>query len=180
MRLILSFLLLGALTAQVFAASSVKSLLADEFQAAGLHKLSESELAEFGAATDMLVCERIHAVQNEARAAEAKAQVEGQMAAASSRGGPTWSGILLTLDKAGARSGEELQGVLKGTLQSFRGRHSLTLENGQGGQMIDHDSYAGPANDRPEVFIRPGTTGNFWLRIPQAAVRGKITPQWHE
>lgn len=172
-----SLLLLLGLTLTSFALAktpSVKTLPVEKFQSAGLHKLSSEELVALDAAIELLTAERIQALETEAKAAVTAAE---QKAAATTHGGPSWFGALLTLQKAEAQNSDELPGVLKGTLKSFRGRRSFILENGQVWQMTEDDSYAGPAYDRPEVFIRPGPLGTFWLRIPQAAVRVKVKPQ---
>ena len=52
----------------------------------------------------------------------------------------------------------------------------FTLDNGQIWQMTDLAEWSGPAYERPEVTIRPGALGTFWLRIPEAGVRVKVKP----
>jgi hypothetical protein len=42
--------------------------------------------------------------------------------------------------------------------------------------MIEADSYAGPTYTNPDVFVRPGMLGSFWLRIPDGALRVKVRP----
>lgn len=171
---------LALFTAPLSAGELIKRIPPEKFQAAGLHKLTEAELAELNAVIESLTDSRIHAVQDEARvavaAAEAKA-AEAETKATNARSGPSWLSALQILEKAGSQGGEEIQSNLKGTLKSFRGRRSFTLENGQVWQMIEDESHAGPPYEAPAVFIRPSFFGTFWLRIPQAGLRVKVKPQ---
>lgn len=166
---------LGALTVSVAASPSVKSLPVDRFQASGLHKLSEAELAELDASIELLMSKRIVAVQDEAKAAVAAAEAK---ASSSRKAGPSWLGALIALDRAEKNAGpsEDLRTRLEGTIKTFSGRRNFKLANGQVWQMVEAGSYAGPVYENPEVIIRPGMMGTFWLNIPDAALRVKVKP----
>jgi hypothetical protein len=135
----------------------------DEFAAAGLARLSPEELQALGKLVDRL------------QSSAPPAEPAGGAAAGKS---PSWLSALLTLERAGEAKGghEVLQTRLAGSLKSFSGRRNFTLQNGQQWQMIEPDSYAGPAYENPEVFIEPGMLGYFWLRIPEGALRVKVKP----
>lgn len=164
--------------------AGVRSLTPEKFRAAGLHKLTEAELAALEDAIEELAGRKVAAVQDETRqalaAAEARVQAAEkkaeQKAEAAPRSGPNWFRALITLEREGISGSEEMQSTLKGTLKTFRGRRSFALANGQVWQMIEDESYAGPAYVDPAVFIRPGTLGTFWLRIPDAGLRFKVKP----
>ena len=160
LRLIL-MLILVATTG--FALDLRRSATPEEFAAAGLAKLSPEELQALGKLVDRL--------QSSAPAAESKGE-------AAARKSPSWLTALLTLEKAGEAKGrrEVLQARLAGSLKSFSGRRSFTLQNGQQWQMIESESYAGPTYENPEVLIEPGMLGYFWLRIPDGALRVKVKP----
>jgi septal ring-binding cell division protein DamX len=160
-------------------AADLKSIPADRFQAAGLHKLTTKELAELESVFEELKSGEVSAVRKDAeqKVAAARQAAEQNAAAAATRSsGPGWFGALLTLQKAGSSASDELQSTLQGTLKNFGGRRSFTLANGQVWQMIEDGSYAGPTLNNPEVFIRPGIVGTFWLRIPDAGLRVKVKP----
>lgn len=164
----------------VVRATTLKDLPADKFRAAGLHKLTEAELAALEATLAELTGEKIQTVKTEAQAAVAAAEARTQEAEKKvqtpAKAGPSWFSALLTLEKAGKTESEELQSRLKGTLKSFEGRRNFTLQNGQVWQMLEAGSYSGPAYESPEVFIRPGAMGTYWLRIPDGALRVKVKP----
>jgi septal ring-binding cell division protein DamX len=171
-------------------AADLKSIPADRFQAAGLHKLTTKELAELESVFEELKSGEVSAVRKEAeqkvavvkqeaeqKVAAARQAAEQNAAAAATRSsGPGWFGALLTLQKAGSSASDELQSTLQGTLKNFGGRRSFTFTNGQVWQMIEDGSYAGPTLNDPEVFIRPGIVGTFWLRIPDAGLRVRVKP----
>lgn len=190
---------LGALVLAVAAHAQdfTATMTPAEKEAAGLGKLTPAELAKLREVVERYKTGEVAQVQQQARqqvaateakvqaaqaaaaAAEAKAQeAETKAASAPARKGPHWLTALVTLQKAGdsGRSDEEIRAKLDGTLKSFSGRRRFTLDNGQVWEMIESDSYAGPAYPNPDVFIRPGMLGTFWLRIPEAALRVKVKP----
>ena len=192
---------LGALVlaVAVHAQDFTATMTPAEKEAAGLGKLTPAELVKLRevverykagevaqvkqqaqekvAATEA----KVQAAQAAAAAAEAKAkEAETKAAAAPAKKGPNWLTALVTLQNAGKGDGssgdEEIHAKLDGTIKSFSGRRRFALDNGQVWEMVESDSYAGPAYTNPEVFIRPGMLGTFWLRIPDAALRVKVRP----
>lgn len=167
-KYLLTICFLFAATVAVWGVDLRTAATTEEFEAAGLAKLSPAELQ----ALEKLVA-RLQSAEV-AKAAPAAAAAT----AALPKKGPSWLGALLTLERVGQDKGEKevLQSRLAGPLKSFSGRRSFTLENGQQWQMIESDQYAGPTYQNPEVFIEPGLLGTFWLRIPDGAVRVKVKP----
>jgi hypothetical protein len=195
----LGWLGLGALLLAVAAPAQdfTRTMTPEERAAAGLERLTPAELAALKAAVERYKSGAVEVVTREAgaqtaaaaaRAAEAERQAAAaearareaaaQAAKAEPRKGPGWLTALITLEKTAQApdSAEEVRARLAGKLESFSGRQRFTLDNGQVWQMTDLAEWAGPAYDRPEVTIRPGALGTFWLRIPEAGVRVKVRP----
>jgi hypothetical protein len=116
--------------------------------------------------------------EGKAAMAEAKAKAAQNKPTVEEKKGPSWLGALITLRRAESKpdAEEAIETRLAGSVSTFEGRRSFTLENGQVWQMTEADAYAGPTYDRPVVRIRPGAFGNFWLQIPEAAIRVKVKP----
>lgn len=187
-----ALLLAVAAPAQDFTATMTPA----EKEAAGLGKLTPAELAKLREVVERYKAGELAQVQQQAQqqvaaneamvkeaqakvaAAEAKAREAESKAAAPAKKGPSWLTALITLQKAGdSGSGdEEIHARLDGTIKSFSGRRRFALDNGQVWEMVEADRYAGPTYTNPEVFIRPGLLGTFWLRIPDAALRVKVKP----
>lgn len=174
-----------ALTTTLFAQDFTKSMTAEERQATGLDKLDAIELARLKAIVERYKAGEVAVLQQAAEekvaAAEVRvkaAETKAAEAATTERKGPGWFTALVTLQKAGSRpeANEELQLKLAGTLRTFSGKRSFTLDGGQVWTMIEVDSYAGPTLQNPVVHIYPGPFGVFWLRIPEAALRVKVKP----
>ncbi|MCW5547912.1 MAG: hypothetical protein KIT44_03020 [Opitutaceae bacterium] len=171
-----------SLVAQEFTAT----LTPEERREAGLDKLSPGELARLQALVERYKAGEVAVVKQEAEQKIAAAEVRAQAAetkaatAAPEQKGPGWFRALLTLQAAGKQAADdgdvELQVRLAGTLRSFDGRRSFTLEDGQVWRMIERDSYAGPTLQNPAVTIRPGVFGVFWLKVPEAGLRVKVEP----
>lgn len=116
--------------------------------------------------------------EEKAAAAEAKAKAAAEKPAVAEKKGPGWLGALITLRRAEAKpeAEEAIESRLAGSVSTFSGRRTFTLENGQVWQMTESDAYAGPTYDHPVVRVRPGMFGTFWLQIPEAAIRVKVKP----
>ncbi len=175
------WVLATSLVAQEFTAT----LTPEERREAGLDKLSPAELARLQALVERYKAGEVAVVQQVAEqkiaAAEVRAKAaETKAAAVPEQKGPGWFRALLTLQAAGRQAGEdeavEMQVRLAGTLRSFDGRRSFTLEDGQVWRMIERASYAGPTLQNPTVTIRPGVFGVFWLKVPEAGLRVKVEP----
>lgn len=166
----------------VMAGDFTQTMTAEEREAAGLGKLTPAELARLTAAVERYKSGEVGAVQQEAErkvaAAEAKVKESEAKATASRKSGPSWLGALIALDRAEKNAGpsEDLHTRLEGTIKTFSGRRNFKLANGQVWQMVEAGSYAGPVYQNPEVIIRPGVLGTFWLNIPDAALRVKVKP----
>lgn len=186
-----------ALTVQ--AQDFTRTMTAEERADAGLEKLSAAELAKLKAFVERYKAGAVAVVQEQAeqkvaateakvKEAEQKAAVaEGKAKEAESKSasgavekkkGPGWLGALVTLKRAEAKpdAEEAIESRLEGSVSTFSGRRSFTLENGQVWQMVESDSYAGPVYERPIVRVRPGLFGTFWLQIREAAIRVKVKP----
>lgn len=180
---------LGLLTlaSSVIAQEFTATLTPEERREAGLEKLSPAELARLQALVERYKAGEVafvkQAAEQKVAAAEVRAQAAETKAAeavAAEAKGPGWFKALLTLQSAGKKSADdgddELQARMAGTLRSFEGRRSFTLEDGQVWTMIESGSYAGPALQNPAVTIRPGALGIFWLKVPEARLRVKVKP----
>jgi hypothetical protein len=190
MRKLMGWLGAAALAIAVHAQDFTQTMTADERAAAGLEKLSPAELAKLKAAVERYKAGAVAIVEKqaekkvaatEARVREAEQKVaaaEAKAQAPAEKKGPSWFGALLTLEKAasGSAKDEELAARLDGELKTFSGMRRFRLDNGQVWEMIEPGEYAGPVYRNPEVFIRPGVLGSFWLRIPDGALRVKVKP----
>ncbi len=168
----------------VLAQDFTQTVTPEERAAAGLDKLSPAELAKLKALVERYKAGEV--AVHEAKAAEAQqkaavAEAKAQAAAAQSpdpKKGPSWLAALITLEKTAKspEANEEFRTRLKGKLESFSGKRSFTLDNGQVWQMVDGASWSGPDYENPEVTIKPGVFGVFWLRVPEASLRVKVKP----
>jgi hypothetical protein len=194
-KILLQLGLLAGLVAMLGAQDFTQTVTPAERAAAGLDKLSPAELAQLKALVERYKTGEVAVVQQQAQAQvavhEAKAAEAQQKAAAAEakakaaegshtdpKKGPSWLAALITLEKTAKspESNEEFRTRLKGKLESFSGKRSFTLENGQVWQMVDATSWSGPDYDNPEVNIKPGVFGVFWLRVPEASLRVKVKP----
>jgi hypothetical protein len=186
MQKIATWLGVLALVTTLSAQDFTKSMTAEERQATGLEKLNDAELAQLKVIVERYKAGEVAVVKQEAEQKIAAAEVRAQAAetkaatAAPEQKGPGWFRALLTLQAAGKQAADdgdvELQVRLAGTLRSFDGRRSFTLEDGQVWRMIERASYAGPTLQNPAVTIRPGVFGVFWLKVPEAGLRVKVEP----
>ncbi len=165
------------LQAQDFTAT----LTPDERRAAGLDKLDATELARLQALVERYKAGQVSVIEAEAArkvaAAEAKAK-EVEERATEKGEGPSWLRALVTLQRVEKKGAvvEELTAQLAGTLRSFSGKRKFTLNNGQEWMMIEDSYYAGPPCVNPEVVIKPGAFGTFWLQIREAPLRVRVKP----
>jgi len=182
----MSWLGAAVLAIAAHAQDFTQTMTAEERAAAGLERLSPAELAKLKAAVERYKAGAVAIVEQQAEkkvaATEARAKEAEQKAAAhgadNSKKGPSWLAALITLEKSAKapESNEEFRARLKGKLESFNGRRTFTLDNGQVWQMIDAGSWSGPDFENPEVSIKPGMMGVFWLRVPEASLRVKVKP----
>lgn len=194
MRNLMSWLGVLAVAVAVHAQDFTRTMTADEQAAAGLGKLTPDELAKLRAAVERYKAGEVGAVQQRMAATEEKAKAAEQKAAAAeakvreaeakvataapAKKGPSWLSAMITLEKTAQApdASEELRTKLKGTLETFTGRHRFELVNGQIWQTVDGNGWSGPSYVEPEVIIKPGLMGAFWLTIREAGLRLKVKP----
>jgi hypothetical protein len=163
-----------------------QTMTAEERKAAGLDKLTPTELARLQAAVERYKSGEVavvkQAAEQEVARAEARVRAAETRQTAAEKPAeakkPGWFGALVTLKKAGEKpeKAEALEMPLAGDLQSFRGRRRFELQDGQVWRMIEDGSYAGPVLKSPTVSITPGIFGVYWLQIREAALRVKVEP----
>lgn len=135
-------------------------LSAADFRAAGLHKLSESELARLDAllagerdARSALSTSNPAATDVETRIAQARE--EGRREARSEDRGI----------RSVAAAREPVVSTIPGVFAGFAAGREYTLANGQVWRQIDTASLAGARGQDIGVRIRPGFTGVWWLQV---------------
>lgn len=183
----------GVVMAMVLAAAAAaaegdftRTMTPAERTATGLDRLTPEELARLKAIVERYKSGEVAVAEEragqkvaaaEAKAKEAEARVVAQPADKGARQ-PGWLSALITLKRTEAKpdEAEEVKDRLKGSLVTFNGRRSFTLENGQVWQMIETGSYAGPELEAPVVTVRPSMGGAFWLKIQAAPLRVKVKP----
>lgn len=147
-----------ALTASLASANSFSTLeermTGREFRDAGLHKLSEEELAFLNRWIRMRsLAEGEMPAWAEGRAPQSGAgETAAPMAAGDTRG---LSG--------GDRS--EINSRLKGSFNGWRGTEVFELDNGMIWQQSEPGVFSVPAMENPEVRIRPGMFGSWYLQV---------------
>ncbi len=186
-------ILVFAACALVAAAAPLKDLPAEKFRAAGLHKLTDAELAELQAVFDQLKSGEITAIKQEAEqkvaqaeaikqeaqqkvaAAEAKVQ---ETEAEQKKKGPGWLRALVTLQNTTEKAGkaDPVQSRIAGRFRGWEGKTLFRLENGQIWQQNDDSSYVGVDYDSPAVRIYPGMLGAFWMEVEGVNPRVKVKP----
>jgi hypothetical protein len=175
-----------AVAAPALAANRFKEQPADQFRAAGLHKLTDEELDALQAMVERMNKGEITAVRQEAAqkvaAAEAKVQeteakvqqieVEGKKA------GPGWLRALVTLQNTDEKAGkaDPVQTRIAGRFRGWDGKTLFRLENGQIWQQNDNTSYVGVDYDSPAVRIYPGVLGAYWMEVERVRPRVKVKP----
>ena len=152
------------------------SLTTDERAALGLHKLSADELARLEAAVQRFKSGEVAVVRTEAEkkvaAAEARLQGERENAGKEERKKNYWAVIFGEVDPKGF----EFQTTLPGDFQSFEGKPTFKLANGQQWRTIQDVHYVcGHALHDPQVSVKPGALSAFWLEIEHGP-RIKVVP----
>lgn len=126
---------------------------ADEFEAAGLHKLSADELARLNAWLD-------RAIDTESEKAAADARREIQTRA---------RGFLDVGD------GAPIVSAIRGEFRGFGKGRLYRLANGQEWEQIDAATLAGVRKTDPSVKITPSLIGNAWyLAVDGYNTRAKV------
>ncbi|MDO4708953.1 MAG: hypothetical protein Q4B94_03905 [Pseudomonadota bacterium] len=131
-----------------------KRMSAEAFKAAGLDKLSASELASLNAWLNS------HAPSE--AALEAAREQGRQEVVRKNRGFFDFG------------SDEPITSRLVGEFRGFARNREYTLENGQVWQQTDDATLYGVRAQNPEVRIRPGALGAWWLRVGNNATQAKV------
>lgn len=150
--ILLAFLL--AVSAPVAAQQAIESQMTpEEFQAAGLGKLSAAELARLNAWLNRTID-----TETEKAAATAKKKVEDDNRGFFSFG-----------------SNEPVVGRITGEFRGFAQGREYTLDSGQVWRQTDSARLVGARKDNPQVRITPSLVGNAWyLAIEGYNTRAKV------
>lgn len=160
-RLLMIAVLLVCAAPAAFAQPTLQQqMTAEEFFAAGLNKLSAEELATLNAWLQRQVHTEAAVATEQVRE---QAREEGRREAARAGTG---------LPGSGAR--EPVQSRIVGEFNGFGSRQRYTLENGQVWEQTDSASLAGVRMSNPDVTIRPGMLGAWFLQIEGYNTRAKV------
>jgi hypothetical protein len=164
----------------------LQKLPAEKFRAAGLEKLSPTELAQLEALFEEHKRGELQTVQAEAAtkiaaAEEMVRQAEAKKAeTASDKGkGPGWLKALITLENTNAtpEKAEAFETRLKGRFKGWSGKTMFTLEDGQRWQQTNPGEYSPVREeDSPRVKIYPGSLGSYWLEVEGHRQRVRVKP----
>lgn len=150
---IAALLFVAPLQAQEFAPIE-KRMSAEEFKAAGLDKLSAAELAHLN--------QWLNGNLPGEAALEAAREQGRQEVVRKNRGFFDFG------------SDEPIESRLVGEFRGFARNREYTLENGQVWQQTDDATLYGVRAQNPEVRIRPGALGAWWLRVGNNATQAKV------
>lgn len=157
-RFVLPIFALALFAAPAFAQAGTPPIearmSAEEFKAAGLDKLNKDELARLNAwlvrsAPDQAALEQ--------------AREEGRQEVVTKNRGFFDFG-----------SSEPIESKLTGEFRGFAKHREYTLENGQIWQQIDDAGLYGVRASNPDVRIRPGAMGVWWMRVGNNATQAKV------
>ena len=159
-----------------------KAIRTEDFSAAGLEKLSPSEIARLDALVRDFKSGALEKARREAAAAEAraaKAEADAKVAIVQAEKKNETS--LLARAKVLLTPGTQIEystveSRLVGEFTGWDGRRTIfKLENGQRWQVVDANaSYYGPPIAAPAVKIVPGALGTFWLTVEGVKSRVKV------
>lgn len=136
------------------------AMTAEEFRAAGLHKLSPEELARLNTWLDRRVEQQASAA---AATAVEQAREEGRREVVASNRGFFHFG-----------SDEPIEASIVGEFSGFGNRKRYVLDNGQVWEQTDAATLAGVRRTNPAVRIRPGALGAWWLQVDGYNTRAKV------
>ncbi len=119
-----------------------------EFRNTGLYKLTAEELAALN------------------RWIRQRSLAEGEVMGDASEGGATGDGIT---DRRGLGGSEKdnrpIRSRIVGSFSGWEGNTTFELENGMVWQQTDNASFVSRAMENPEVEIKPGLFGGWYLRV---------------
>jgi len=169
MRAVHSVLIAAALAAAVpaFAQQTrIEDRLTDaEFRAAGLEKLSQSELARLN--------ELLARGAAPSAAAAATPDVEARIAQAREEGRREAAVAAETAVRP-AESREPVESTIPGAFAGFARGREYTLANGQVWKQTDNASIAGARGQNIGVRVRPGLLSAWWLQVDGYNAQAKV------
>ena len=122
-----------------------------EFRDAGLHKLTEEELAYLN------------------RWIQVRSLAEGEMPSWAEGGVPMAGDGAPTaaVDRRGLSGGDrsEINSRLKGNFNGWRGGQVFELENGMVWEQSEPGVFSVPEMENPDIRIRPGMFGSWYLQV---------------
>ena len=125
-----------------------QAMNAEEFEAAGLDKLSAEELARLNAWLNRRVAEQTSVA---VAAATEKAREEGKNEVIAENRGFFHFG-----------KSEPIESTIPGEFRGFARNRVYVLESGQEWKQVDDASLAGARRTNPKVRIKPSVMGNVW------------------
>ena len=152
-------------------------LTPEQFQAAGLDKLTPEQLAALDrfVAGDNEVATAAAVKEAASTSAVAKEAASGVAAKAMAPATPPKPRSLLVRLLPGTRiEYETVETRIVGEFRGWEGRARFRLENGQVWRQISGDNYSTPPMPAPRVWIEPGALGAFFLRIEGVNPRVKV------
>lgn len=174
-----AFVVFFCLAAGLVAAepARLRDLPADQFRAAGLHKLSAEELA----ALEAIWARRDEVLKTEAdtKVAAAEARVREAEARGDDARAPGWMKALVTLKRVEEKpeDARALESRLAGDFKGWNGRTLFHLENGQVWQQVAGGEFFDKTLRQPVVRIYPAAMGAYWLEIEGVKQRVRVRPQ---
>ena len=158
-------LLTGPVLAQTSSFSTLEERMTGrEFRDAGLHKLTDEELANLNrwiqvrSLADGEVPDWLETAPESSRDRD---RTDSTPAAGDTRGLP-----------GGDRS--EIQSRLQGSFSGWRGTETFELENGMIWEQSEPGTFAVPELENPEVVIRPGLFGSWHLQVAGYNTRVRV------
>lgn len=158
--LLATLLALPALAAAQQAPPLEQAMSNSEFKAAGLDKLSAEELARLNAWLDRRVEQQASAA---VAAAVEQAREEGRKEVVDQNRGFFHFG-----------SKEPIEASIVGEFAGFGSGRRYTLDNGQVWEQTDSTTLSGVRRTNPNVRIRPGMVGVWWMRIDGYNTQAKV------
>lgn len=162
------FVLALILSAATVAANNFSTLeermTGREFREAGLHKLSDEELAFLNRWIQMRSL------------AEGEVPSWARDSAPARPGDAAQAAVAPGGDRRGFPDGDrsEINSRLRGSFSGWRGDAVFTLENGMVWQQAEPNVFSVPAIENPEVRIRPGMFGTWNLQVANYNTRVRV------
>ncbi|HBS55175.1 MAG TPA: hypothetical protein DEA38_05550 [Stenotrophomonas sp.] len=158
--LVLCTVALPALAQRVVDGDLQQQMSPQEFKAAGLDKLSATELATLNrwlqGKVEAATTEAVAAVREEARE-EGRQEV-----------------IVKNRGFFDFGSKEPITGVLEGEFRGFGKGRIYTLDNGQAWEQTDATTLAGVRKTSPKVSMNPGLLGVWYMKVEGVNTQAKV------